>query len=621
MSAGTRLLSIGSVVSAVISGSLLHPYVTGQVAHTTHQGAPIGAGLWAASTVFIALALMLGLIAYREHIPAVNRAVSSTTTKRAVTVAVVGLVVSTAALGGVGGPASPVGSADAQLIASCDGDSAAVLYSILGLDLDFCTASTNSLETYENMTQTDTYASAVTFNHTSNSFHNSHDNFANDAYSNAMARAHLEVINGLANNETESEILNDSKGAVDDYYVNVTSNVLEDYSGRATQAAYTAHALDTNNDGEANVTEGMSVWTDPQEYHPILNETATVNVTFVNGETKDFKAPIFRSSGAGNMAILPVSDSGDDRVLYQTSDFDAATNSSEVTLRDAPYTFYPATVDYSNGNHWGHSPAVNESDHGWQAIVAVNGYADTIDELGEQRTQAHSNLDTYVNETYQEVQNGNLTVEEIAGASPHVLGTQAATEYDSTGYHGYTAAQLAALGVSGDLNASHVVNTTWVRPNETGATVSDPVTVTGTLFYTGEDSQVFESGVEYDPSALTGEVYLTVSTMTYQSDGTSANYSSGLMHVDQNFTITEAVNTQTGEVVNNTTMETRDFTSTNVSQLEDRIGDLKAQRDELERKLEDAAAASGGSSSSNTILIAAIALTAGGALMYRRDND
>ncbi|WP_318569928.1 hypothetical protein [Salinigranum marinum] len=120
MSAGTRLLSIASIASATIGGSLLHPFVTGQVHATTNLGGSIGTGLLPASALFVAIALVLGLVAYRRHIPTVDRAISSTTTKRVATLTVTGLVISTAVLGGLGGPASPVETVQAGYFEGCE---------------------------------------------------------------------------------------------------------------------------------------------------------------------------------------------------------------------------------------------------------------------------------------------------------------------------------------------------------------------------------------------------------------------------------------------------------------------------------------------------------------------
>jgi hypothetical protein len=259
-------------------------------------------------------------------------------------------------------------------------------------------------------------------------------------------------------------------------------------------------------------------------------------------------------------------------------------------------------------------------------MANTTAYENLLSDYSSKQQSVKDNVATYVNGVYSEWQAGEIDSTDLASADPQTIGTQASTEYNTTGYYGLSAAQLAALGLSGDNNASHVVETTWRYDvhNTTTDTLEEGtknVNITGTLYYTGEDSQVFDTGVEYDPSNLNGVVYIAVSEMVDTSTGNETNFTGGFYTIEDNFTIHSATNTQTGDTINSTTMETRDYTSTNTTKLEEDINRLKEQRDFYEQQL---TAASGGGStggSNNTFILVAVAMMAGAALMWRRDEN
>jgi hypothetical protein len=234
------------------------------------------------------------------------------------------------------------------------------------------------------------------------------------------------------------------------------------------------------------------------------------------------------------------------------------------------------------------------SDNSWNLVLNPTTYRNEVEEYQSTLSQVESGLDSYVNTTYQEWEAGNLTTEDIADSSPMTIGSMAATERNTTGYYGYANAQLASLGLSGDTNASHVVSTTLNQTNytDTGrAYEQTPVNVTGTLFYTGDDNQTFQTGTTYNPDNLNGVVYMSVASMTNRTSGETVPYEGGFYEVESNFTVEDATNVRTGEPVNTTTMEPVDYSTTNVSQLSEELDRLKELRDYYEQQQ---AAAGGG---------------------------
>jgi hypothetical protein len=576
MSVGTRLLSIGSITSALIGGSLLHPVVTGQVAHTTHQGAPIGTGLVPTAGAFVALALLLGFVAYREHIPAVDRLLSSPRTHRVATIAVVGLVISTAALAGFGGPASPVETVQAGYFEGCDFSDSMTLAigASLGMSNQDCTFWTPD-QNVDNITAVDIEANAVAASSSHDTFLNTQENFANDRRSVAWAKAKISLVNDLNNNVSEQNATDNAQEVVNDYYTTSQKNILADWHARAEQWGYWVNA---STDGtHTTSSEGFRLRGSGEQEAYV--EMGDITYTLANGNTsQNISAPLVAPDWNTN-----------DPIMVVPSD-----SQSGYTVHSAPANLGPTDNDHLEYNG--------------SKVLDPTRTSTLLAEIETQRSQVNSNLATYANETYQAYNSGEINATDIVSSDPTTLATQAATDYNSTGYYGLASAQLAAMGLSGDNNVSHVVNTT-----ENGSAR----TISGTLFYTGEDDQSFDTGTQYDPSTLNGSVYMSVASIK-DGNGSTINKSSGFYHVNENFTISQATNTQTGESVNTTSMQTRNYTSTNVSLLADEIDRLKEQRAFYEQQ---SSAAAGGSSSSNTILIAAIALAAGAALMWRRDQN
>jgi hypothetical protein len=211
-------------------------------------------------------------------------------------------------------------------------------------------------------------------------------------------------------------------------------------------------------------------------------------------------------------------------------------------------------------------------------VVDTRAHNQRIDDMMAARSNVNSNIDAYADEVFAAYQAGELSTTDLL--DPTTLASQASTSYNSTGYYSFASAELAAIGLTGDTNASHVVQTTWNRSyrNETGALVWDnrTVNVTGTMFLTGSNMSL-ETGTEYDPDNINGAEYIAVSSVENET-GTTLNYSEPYFEVTDNFTIVEATNTKTGETVNVTTAQEQNFSSTNASQLADELDRLQELR-------------------------------------------
>jgi hypothetical protein len=462
-------------------------------------------------------------------------------------VALASFVIVTAMLSGVGGPASPVGTASAGFFENCQ-FSDSLTFAVgasLGLSNQDCAFWTPDEDSAE-IAETDLKASLETSTQYGETFSTSQNNFAQDRYSVMMAKAKISIINDLNNNVSRSQARANAKEDVRDYATNVQVNLLNQYETDVQQMLY---AADT---GQASIKywrgsyTTLGTETDARNIRLADNET-TFNYTLLTYNGGDIHIdPDFRSYEHIDI-INNTGDSSPGWNLYQSG------NWFEVDVNGTTYRFQETNsgVPPSTGGH--------------------------LSQLGQDITRAEDNIDVLVNNTYDAYQAGEIDSTDLAAADPTTIGTQASTDYSSTGYYGYANAQLASLGLSGDTNASHVVSL-----DDTNRSV------TGTVFYTGEDNVSFQTGTQYNPVNLNGSVYVTVSEL--RENGTVVNNTSAYLYVEENFTIESATNTKTGEPINSTTMETRNYSSTNVSDLQQEIQQLRNERDYYEEQ----ASSSGG---------------------------
>ncbi len=557
-----RLLSVGCISSALVGGSLLHPVVSGQVKPTTHQGAAIGQGLVPAAGLFVGLALLLGLVAFRAHIPTVDRVVSSTTTKRVATVAVVALVVTTTALSGVGGPVSPVGSAEAGVTEQCQFDAylTDVVETSIGIQLGQSVLCQEVLDgDTDNTTAVDAKSAALSMQSGVDSTTAARENLAQDSRSVAWMKAKLTLINELNNGSSVAEAKTAANQTVEDYYALQQSNLIEDWNARASHLLY----LDSVPNVSVHFESGASTYEVNSSFREIGAETE-----LVNGSRKYARA-LARDGSEEGTALYPYQHIAQaDSQPVQESEFE----------NDTIRTWWTNVGDGTDGR----TDVVTDEGEVENVLHANNDYNARFTAAQTASTQVKDNVAVFADDLFAAYAAGDINETDLASMSPTTIGSQAATDYDSTGYYGFSNAQLAAMGLDGDTNASHVIETTRTVVNETdGTTETQNVTVTGTLFYTGSDGQVFNNSSTYDPANLGGQVYMTVSSIEDTQSG-SALEADRFMHVSNPFTIVSTTNAQTGESMDATEMEVRDYTTTNTSNITEQLDELRELRDYYE---------------------------------------
>jgi hypothetical protein len=462
--------------------------------------------------------------------------------KRVATVALVGLLVTAAMVGGLGGPASPVGTAEATTTLTfpgCDSPIARAVYAVAG-GLGVC-----QYGAQEQLTATDAYAAGVGMKDSSDRFIRTTENFQQDTTSVAWSKAKISIVNGLNDGLSKSEVKAKANGTVSEYYATQQKNVINEFSSKMERVAYLSDQTGgAYYQGNSNIATddgsglSTSMW--------VSNATGSAHYQLVNGEQHNYSI-LVSSDGSGQ---------------YNP-------NAIQLDYQYSSNYSYPHPMDGKTVSQGSELPlGIADAEGNITQIHDRDSFGNRLGEIRNQHQQVEDNIGSFVDAVYAEYTAGEIDSTDLVASDPTTIATQAATDYDSTGYYGLSNAQLAALGLSGQTNASHIVETTTPE--------GENRTIEGTIFYTGEDGISFTTGDSYDPSSLSGEVYMSVASLK-DANGTEQE-SSGFYHVTEPFTIVEATNTKTGETVTNTTMETRDYSSTNATALAEELERLKDLR-------------------------------------------
>ncbi|MGB9957444.1 hypothetical protein ACOZ4B_13800 [Haloferax prahovense] len=465
------------------------------------------------------------------------------------------LLVATAATSGVVPGASPVGDASAEWVDCSLSDPllGAAFNTLTGADTG-CRWESGDQVDYENISKTDAYASALGIADASESYTTTTQNFLEDTRSVAWSKAKITIVNELNNGSTVSQAKLAANQTVDAYYSQVQRNVIADWNSKTHTLDYlhTESGLVLGPDGSATIEE----WD---------NKTYTLS----NGSSMTLRAMDYSTNGDYHTAP-PTS-------VMPHSTADPGINGLYIIKAKDP-------------------------DSGSMTWILDGGqYATVLDDTYTQSNQIQSNVDQYVDDAYSLYQAGELETGDLL--DPTTIASQAATEYNSTGYYSFAAVQLASLGASGNINASHTIDT------------GDGTTLNGTLYYTADDvpTSGWATGQTYNMTNFNGTFYMAVQKQ--DGNGTIVD----LANYGETFTITQAVDTQTGEELNATQIETYTYDSTNASALKSELDRLRDLRAEYEQSLNGGGSSGGGL---NTQLIGgALLVGAAAVLLIQREGN
>jgi len=440
-------------------------------------------------------------------------------------------------------PAGAVGTASAASYASCSGSSAGgALLSLMGLNSSEIDGYTDvdkacGRDALNNITDSKAYTSGVEL-HASTDMHlNTVDNSMEDARSVAWAKAKIEIVEAMEQGENASVAKSRAKAAVDEYYTLRQENLVE----KAWANAYTIEDISNSSSVTEYYLSGGNSWED-------ASSVSVADGTWINyADGSGTFPPKINSQAAG---------------------------ASRSVGWDSTESDYRVSFNGSNSDD----------------LYQPDNFKARFNEMTDQSNQVNNNVDTYVDNVYTEYNEGDLDASDIAESSPTAVAGQAATDLNSTGYYGYASASLRSVGVAGPTNTSHVV------------TLEDGTEIEGTLYVTDAENFSVTTGETYDPATFSGSVIITVAEYT-TPNGTSyagENMSSQYYPIQQNFTVNSATNTKTGDAVNVTTGEDKNYTSNNATKLKQELEEMQEARAYWEAQATLASGGGGGSGGGGT---------------------
>nr|YP_005454316.1 unknown [Halogeometricum pleomorphic virus 1] len=387
---------------------------------------------------------------------------------------------------------------------------------------DDCHWSTGDESTVKNLTQTDGYSRALGMSDAEDSYLTTTENFAQNTRSVAMSKAKITLINELNNGSSVSQANAAVNQTVRDYYSRIERDIADNWNQRALEASwlYNDVGMDMH-----SPKDGAST---PPHYVGTENKTYTLQ----NGSTKTVRG-----------------------IMYEYSPTGTNTNAGTLYMTDDTNVAYLGVEDPGSS--------------GDTTFLSAGRTSALLSNIGNQSDYVVDNMDPYTDEVYAQYAAGEINSTDLAMMDPGVIGSEAATSFNSTGYYSHGAIMLASIGAGGNINVSHTVTT------------GDGTTLNGTLYYTAEDTPAngWENNVTYNTTNFNGTFYFAVQ----KDDGSGTIVD--LANYGETFTITEATNTKTGEQVNTTQVQRYTYDSTNASQLQEEIDRLRELREEYESQL------------------------------------
>lgn len=395
------------------------------------------------------------------------------------------------------------------------------------------TAQTTCQPNYEAKQRVHLLAAAATQNQSEQNAMAGMNNYLTDARAVAMSEAKVSVWNALANNATEAQALQEGREAADGFYYHLFGNTLTRYSTSVAQGEYIYKVEQNNSDtpGDpwirpvyANGTETNFSSSDP---------FTTADVSLPGG--RSYELITFRLANGNIVSPWPA----------QTA------TPSGVQAVDGPYLKVEGPDKTADGPGGAYTTIARSGE--WHQQVM---------DIDDQREQIRANIDTLVTETYDQYQPSEVNATDFL--DPSTIASRTATNYSSTGYYSFAAVQLATMGYEGSLNHSHTVETFRNR------------TISGTMFYTGNDLGQLTLDASYTPSNYGGTFLLATNN--------------GIRTLNKPFTVVGQKNTRTGETVGQVGLESYTYATTDASNLRTQLDKMAT----MDNEYNDAQAAAGG---------------------------
>ena len=362
-----------------------------------------------------------------------------------------------------------------------------------------------------------------------------------DAKTVARIKGKNAYIRALNNGTSEAGARTAAKEAVTDHYATIQKNYATTIEQN--QIAFSQwHQTANNESGISNqfVMPKDDMFTDQSV------ATETVTVTFVDGTTREVR-------------IFGVMDSGyTPNTFYEFSAF------ASSDLSHGTYDLMEGGGNYDMNVE--PPTTMNESTLYLHGASSSPDKAEAWNTIKSQRQTVHGDMDTLVNNTYTEYQNGEINNSDLV--DPYVLSSEFSPGSE---YQGWAAVQLTLMGTNSPDNFDQI--------GRFNVTTDSGDEFQGVLFsQANPPSGQFARNETYDPANIDGTQYV----VTAES----------IEELEEPFTI-ESITTTDGESRDNVTIVEKTYETTNTTELKQVYEDLAFWRAQAEAR-EQALKAEGG---------------------------
>ncbi|WP_336358495.1 hypothetical protein [Haloarcula sp. CGMCC 1.6347] len=377
------------------------------------------------------------------------------------------------------------------------------------------------------------------------------NNRLQDAQTQALIVGQNAYIKSLNNGSSQSAATTEAKTAQDDYYAVAERNVIAEWNRQVADWKYRYDTAQSesglqaggvvpgqesqDSPGSANVAPNVA---STSSFYPdngdtiTLQGTTTKQYTLVNGSTVQVTGLQFLIDDGGD-------GSGASVTLYPDEGTKSGTDSGGN---------FGATID---------GLATYDEQNGVVTTAKVGKYSTMLSTVQTQHSDANSQIQTVVDNTYTEYQSGEINNSDLV--DPYVLASQQSPGDD---FQGWAAAQLTLIGTNSPDNFDQI--------GSFNVTTESGQQYEGVLFsQENPTSGQFENGTTYDTANIGGTQYVVTSDQIVELDGT--------------FTI-DKITTTSGETTKNVTIQKTTYETTNVTELKQQYEDLAYRRAQIEAR-------------------------------------
>jgi hypothetical protein len=420
-------------------------------------------------------------------------------------------------------------------------------------------------------------------------------NRLNDSRNVAWSKAKKEATKSFNNSNAKSAVKTDASDAVSSYYVVMQKNLVNHWVEQVNKLENMYGLIDSADN---------SLTPDEVGFVESPDEGTTDVAGFPGGDIRQYETKLVDGNNFTYRNWLH-SSIGSGSSHYVVDPFKAHTGDK---LSNEPYNRTRDGQVYVNPVDTGSSVQVHDA---WYFASLWDGIIDAHDQMV-------TNVQQYVEDLFSNYSPGDIDPSQYL--DPTTLASELSTDYSSTGYHAYAAAEAAVMGVPGTIDTAMTISlqgagitvngslwTDWEPSNDDGSTgfkagtTYDPVNTQKDVFISYE-----YTGDKFIPSADqflkndSGEWMKESINDTSEFNTTSSNTADGdlvqvgFQQLSEPFIIESAVNQDTGEQVTTVQPESKNNQTSDVNLTQEELQQLLDYREQIRTNEDTGGGGSGG---------------------------